>query len=174
MATPARAVVTLVIQDNRGFKARIQLVGHDTDISSDLTPLGTHQANVAAIGTAIAAMTNAKVVSTGFGYEFDIAQEPSSETGTYQLVNQQAHLTFGDGTGLKEFLSIPAPKDSLFLTSASENLIVVNPSASILTALQSAAGAELVSPAGGAWGSQFFGGQLRSQKPRRRRVLQGA
>lgn len=174
MAVPFRSTYRFVIQDNRGFKAQVVLVGNGADISADLTPTNTHQANVAAIGTALAAMTNAKVVSTGWGYEFDIAQEPSSETGTYQLVTEKAHCTFGDGNTLKEFASIPAPKDALFLTGGSDNLIVVNPAASILTAFQTATQAEIGTASGGFWGAQFFGGQLRAVKPRRRRVLQGA
>jgi hypothetical protein len=75
-------------------------------------------------------------------------------------------------------LSVPAPKDGLFLTSADNNLIVVNPAATILTNFQSAltnSGTGIFgTPRGGSAFAQFFGGQLVEGKPRRRRVLQGA
>lgn len=173
MAVPARQVLNLVIQDDRGFRSHLRMVGFQPDISTAAAALHAVYTNMAGIGTAIAAMTNAKVVSTGFGFEFDIAQEPSSETGTYQLVSQGAHLLFGDGNTTKLSVTIPAPIDGLFLTTTQDNLIVVDPSAATLTAFQTAA-AGLSTPGGGTWGAQFFGGQLRSQKPRRRRVLQGA
>jgi len=173
MATPARANLNFVVQDDRGFKARVTMVTHVDDILPSTVVLGVYATDVAAVGTALAAMTNAKVVSTGFSFDFDIAQEPSTETGTYQLVNQGLHLAFGDGAGLKEFLTVPAPKDNLFLTTASENLIVANPAAAGITGLQTAM-TNFNTAGDGVWGAQFFGGQLRSQKPRRRRVLQGA
>ena len=172
-AVPARTNWKFEVQDNRGFKASVSFIGFIADLSTAAATLATQQAAVAALGTALQAATNAKVVSTGFGFEFFIAQEPSTETGTYQLVNQKAHLLFGDGNGLKESVSIPAPKDGLFLTSSQDDLIVVNPASTLLTAIQTAT-ANIGSPSGGVYGSQFFGGQLRAQKPRRRRVLQGA
>jgi len=173
MATPSRVNLNFVVQDNRGFKARQRITAHVDDIETVSADLATFLGDVGAVGTALQAMTNAKVVSTGVSFEWDIAQEPSSETGVYQLVIQGAHLNFGDGAGLAEFLTIPAPKDALFLTSASENLIVVNPAATILTSLQSAT-SNFNTVGDGVVFAQFFGGQLREGKPRRRRVLQGA
>jgi hypothetical protein len=172
-AVPARYDWNFVAQDDRGFKALMRMVGYLSDISSSTAVLGALFTSVAAMGTALQAATNAKIVSTGFSFDFDLAQEPTTETGTYQLVEQKAHCTFGDGTVLREFLSIPAPKDGLFLTTSQDNLIVVNPASSLITAIQ-AAGANLGTPSGSTWGQQFFGGQLRATKPRRRRVLQGA
>lgn len=174
MPTPARCSLNFVVQDNRGFRALARVNAHVDDILATMvTDLGDFATAVAGVGTAIGNMTNAKIVSTGFSFEFDIAQEPSSETGTYQLVQQGARLNFGDGKTQTAHLTIPAPKDSLFLTSASENLIVVNPAASILTALQTATNVFNTADDGIVF-SQFFGGQLREGKPRRRRVLQGA
>lgn len=173
MATPARVDLNFVLQDNRGFKALSRIVTFQPDISADTTTIAGFFTSVAAVGTAVQAMSNAKVVSTGFSFDFDIAQEPSTETGTYQLVIEKAHMEFGDGNTLKEFLSIAAPKDTLFLTSGQDNLIVVNPASSLVTGLQSAMSG-FPTPSGGVWGAQFFGGQLRAVKPRRRRVLQGA
>lgn len=173
MPTPARLTFKYQAQDDRGFRALMRINALIGDILGGTTTLAAIGTDAANIGTALAAMTNAKIVETGFSVEFDIAQEPTTETGTYQLVNQGAHLTFGDGIISKEFLTIPAPRDNLFLTTSQDNLIVVNPAAANLVALQTAT-AGLASPADGQVFAQFFGGQLRSQKPRRRRVLQGA
>ena len=173
MATPARVSLNFVLQDDRGFKALVKIRAHDDDILTSTAVLGAFATSVGAVGTAVQAMTNAKVVATGFSTEWDVAQEPSTETGTYQLVIQGAHMQFGDGAGLREFLTMPAPKDTLFLTSGQDNLIVVNPAASILTALQSST-SSFNTPGDGIVFAQFFGGQLREGKPRRRRVLQGA
>ena len=173
MATPARVSLNFVVQDNRGFKALVKIRAHYDDILTSTETIGTVSTDVGAVGTAVAAMTNAKVVSTGFSTEWDIAQEPSSETGSYELVIQGAHMQFGDGAGLREYITIPAPKDTLFLTTGQDNLIVVNPASSLITALQTAAG-NFNTPGDGVVFAQFFGGQLREGKPRRRRVLQGA
>lgn len=173
VAVPARIGLHFVVQDNRGFKANVEVLAYDADVSTDATTIGGLYTNTANVGTAIGNMTNAKVVETGFSFSWAFAQEPSSETGTYELVIQKARLNFGDGHITRNHLSIPAPKDALFLTGSQDNLIVINPSGSLLTALQSAAGG-LVSPSGGTILSQFFGGQLVEGKPRRRRVLQGA
>jgi hypothetical protein len=174
MAVPARFGAKFVIQDDRGFRSNVRINAYLPHIDTVTTPLDTVYTDVAAIGTALAAMTNAKVVSTGFFATFDIAQEPSSETGTYQLVEQKAALLFGDGNTLKERIEIPAPIDGLFLTTTQDNLVVVDPTAATLTAFQAAVGALFNSPTGGVLMSQFFGGQLVGGKPRRRRVLQGA
>lgn len=169
---PARLAADFVVQDNRGFRARVRFVGFDPDVSANGNLISGEFTVIAAIGTALQAMTNAKVVSTGFGWTFDLAQEPSSETGTYQLVQDKAILTFGDGTVLRSHGFIPAPVDAIFETSTQDNLIVVKPGTSQLNALQTAL-QQLPSPAGGAIGAQFFGGQYVGKKSRRRRVLQG-
>lgn len=171
-AVPARVSVNLVLQDNRGFKARCRFIAFDPDVSTDANLISDAFTNAAAVGAAVAGMSNAKVVATGFAWDFDIAQEPASETGTYQLVQDKAVLTFGDGTVLKSHGIIPAPRDALFLTTSQDNLIVVDRASSELSALQSAL-AHYVSPAGGVVGSQFFGGQYQGHRSRRRRVLQG-
>lgn len=173
MATVARYTWHFIVQDNRGFRANVRMVGFDADISTDTTTFMGAFTAAGAMGTALAAATNAKVVESGFDLAFDIAQEPSSETGTYQLVSQGAHNIFGSGGVQKEFMTIPAPKDAIFLTTSQDKLIVVDPASSLIAAIQSA-GANLPTSDGGHWGAQFFGGQLRAQKPRRRRVLQGA
>jgi len=172
-AVPAQLAFDFVVQDNRGFRARVRFNTFDADVSIDAGTAASWFAIAAGIGTALGNMTNAKVVSSGFGWRFDLAQEPSSETGTYQLVQDKAILNFGDGNTLKEHVFIPAPKDALFLTSSQDNLIVVDRSSSQLAALQ-AAFTGTTSPTGGIPLSQFFGGQYKGSKSRRRRVLQGA
>lgn len=173
MATPGKATFLFTIQDDRGFKARVGINSYYPDLTAAVIHLNTLVADVGTVGTAVQAATNAKVVSTGFAIHWDEAQEPTSETGTYQLVEQGAHLLFGDGTTLRQQLVIPAPVDAMFLTTTQDNLVVVDPASSQVTGLQTAM-APFSSAAGGVVFSQFFGGQLRSQKPRRRRVLQGA
>jgi hypothetical protein len=173
VATPARLSINLVVQDDRGFKARVRFVTFDPDVSANGNLISGEFSAVAALGAAVQAFTNAKVVSTGFGWDFDLAQEPTSETGTYQLVQDKAILTFGDGSTLKNHVFIPAPVDAAFETTTQDNLIVIKPGASVVTGLQSAMSA-FNTPSGGVYGSQFFGGQYVGRKPRRRRVLQGA
>jgi hypothetical protein len=173
VATPALWTFNFVAQDNRGFRARIRIPAFVGDITVDATKVQDVAAHAASVGTALAAMTNAKIVRTGFAFDFDIAQEPASETGQYQLVQDKAILTFGDGTVLKEHVFIPAPADVIFLTTSQDNLIVVDPGTSQLAALQSAF-STTPSPAGGIVLSQFFGGQYRGGRSRRRRVTQGA
>jgi len=174
MAVPALLRVAQVMQDDRGFRARYEVTGFEPDISVIPATVGAAYAAIAALTGAMAAASNAKSVRTSFTYEFDIAQEPTSETGTYQLVQDKAICTFGDGMGLFSKLFIPAPRDALFLTTADNNLITVNPASSELTAIQAAAVGVLSSPAGGQLLTQFFGGQYKGNRSRRRRVLQGA
>lgn len=178
VAVPGNLKVTMEFQDNRGYRA----ITIANTFIADLTGAGAAGATLAdiwaataAFSAAVAAASNSKLVRVGWGLDADYAQEPTSETGVYELVTQKARLDFGDGAGGFMHMSVPAPKDALFLTSADNNLIVVNPAAGILTAIQ-AAGAGLVGapPRGGTWGAQFFGGQLVQGKPRIRRVLQGA
>lgn len=192
-AVPAVLTVGAVFQDVRAFKSDVKLnLAYLPDISSD-TGLGTFPltsiyAAVAGILTALAAMSNSKVVEQSIGIRFNLAQEPTTETGTYQLVQQHADFSFADGTMLRQRLAIPAPKDALFLTTSQDDLVVINPASSLLTALQSSITATVSVPAvtggtlavftgqtrgGGTWGSQFFGGQMVQGKARRRRVLQG-
>src|SRR3974377_1693854 len=173
MATPARASLNFVVQDDRGFKALVKIRAHIDDILTSTSVLGTFTTDVGSVGTAVAAMTNAKVVSTGFSTGGDLAQEPAPATGTEQLVIQGAHMQFADGAGLREYITIPAPKDTLFLTSGQDNLIVVNPASSLVAGLQTAA-SNFNTPGEGVVFAQFFGGQLREAQRRRRRVLQGA
>jgi len=178
MATPANITYQYEIQDNRGFRSNASVTMFDPDLDGSTITLGDIAAGAAAVGTVVQAMTNAKVVKSGFTFSFDYAQEPSSETGVYELVLQKARLQGGDGAGGFMSISIPAPKDALFLTSADNNLIVVNPTATILTNFQAAlvnSGTGIFPTArGGSAFAQFFGGQLVEGKPRRRRVLQGA
>lgn len=174
MTVPANVHVDLEFQDNRGFRANMRLNGFDSDISADADTIASIYALVATVAADTALMSNAKLIKVGFGYDFDYAQEPSSETGTYELVIQKARLNGGDGAGGFMHASVPAPKDALFLTTADNNLVVVAPTASILTNWQGAVTALLASPRGGAPFAQFFGGQLIEGKPRVRRVLQGA
>jgi hypothetical protein len=178
MATPANVTFQYEIQDNRGFRSNMSINMFEPDIDASVTVLGDIATGVEAVGTVVQALTNAKVVKSGFTMSFDYAQEPSSETGVYELVIQKARLQGGDGAGGFMSLSVPAPKDGLFLTSADNNLIVVNPAATLLTNFQSAltnSGTGIFgTPRGGSAFAQFFGGQLVEGKPRRRRVLQGA
>jgi len=178
MATPANVTLMYTIQDNRGYRANVQFNEFISDIEGSVEALGDIHTGSVAVGTALQALTNAKVVKSGWSYSYDYAQEPSSETGVYELVIQKAGLQGGDGAGGFMRAAIPAPKDALFLTTADNNLIVVNPAAGILTALQAAllnsATGQFPTPRGGSAFAQFFGGQLVEGKPRRRRVLQGA
>jgi hypothetical protein len=195
MAVPANMFVTLTFQDNRGFKSLTRMELFLPDISSYSTfaqasiatvYLAVAQATTSVAATA-AAMSNAKLVKVSFGFDFDYAQEPSSETGTYQLVIQKAALRFNDGNGGSSRLEIPAPKDALFLSTGTDNLIVVNFASTLLTNFQGAFTSAITQPLvaagtttiagtarGGIYASQFDGGQLVQAKPRRRRVVQGA
>lgn len=197
MAVPANLVYTAEFQDNRGFRAITRVVQFLPDISSasafaviNLATLYglTSQASVSVFAT-LAAMSNAKIIRESAAIEFNFAQEPTSETGTYQLVQDKAHLEFGDGNGGFTSIKVPAPKDGLFLTSGSENLTTVDPASTLLTNFQKAFTAtnqiaQAASAAtnanhtgltarGGTYASQFFGGQYVGGKPRRRRVLPG-
>lgn len=172
-AVPANSPITLEFQDNRGFRAVTRISGFLADISIDATTVGTVYTAVVGIASAVAAMSNTKLIRIGFGWDFDYAQEPSSESGTYELVQQKARLQGGDGAGGFQAISIPGPKDALFLTSGDNNLIVVNPASSLLTAFQAALAGNVITPRGGSSFSQFFGGQLVSGKTPVRRVLQG-
>jgi hypothetical protein len=174
VAVPATINFVYEVQDVEGFKALLRVVTWDPDVSADALTVGDIYTAGAALGTAVQGMTNAKVVRSSFSYIYDIAQEPSSETGQYRLVTQKAHLTGGDGMGTYMSVSVPAPKDSLFLTTSEDNLIVVNPASTALTAFQTACAGLPTTPRGGEPFAQFFGGQLRGVKPRVRRVLQGA
>lgn len=198
MAVPANISLIAEFQDNRGFRAitRINL------FQGDISDIGTGSFfgnwsiftlyTLAASGSgsilgALAAMSNSKVIKQAIQIDLNYAQEPSSETGTYQLVQDKAHLEFGDGRGGFSSLSVPAPKDGLFLTTADNNLVVVDPTSSLLTAFQTALaattsqaliGLQTEGPLnktarGGSYGSQFFGGQYLGKKSRTRRVLQG-
>src|SRR5215469_1025772 len=178
MPTPANVEFIYEIQDNRGFRSRVRISMFEPDIDASVSTLGDIAGGAEAVGTVLQAMYNAKVVRSGFAFNFDYAQEPSTETGTYELVMQKARLQGGDGNGGFMSLEVPAPKDALFLTSADSNLIVVNPAATILTnfqaALNNANSGIFPTARGGSSFAQFFGGQLVEGKPRRRRVLQGA
>ena len=173
-AVPTDASVVMEFQDDRGFRALSRMDGFfDPDISVNGSTLDGNWAQVNAVATAVAAMSNAKMVGVSWVLRFDIAQEPTTETGQYQLVTQKARLQGGTGNGHYNSISIPAPKDAVFLTSGQDNLIVVDPSLSFITNLQSAAAGYLTSPDGGHPFQLFFGGQYEGGKPRRRRVLQG-
>lgn len=178
MAVPANVSLSYVVQDNRGFKAQVRFEMFIADASASATPVSDIITGASAVGAALRAMSNAKVVQNGFGIDYIYAQEPTSESGTYQLVQQKARLEGGDGRGGFMSAQVPAPKDAIFLTTASEKLIVVDPAATTLVALQAAlnsAGAGIFPTArGGSSFAEFFGGQLIEGKPRRRRVLQGA
>lgn len=176
MPVPANTKITLEFQDNRGYRANLVVNGFEPDISADPNTVGGLYTEVAAVAAAVALASNSKLVKVGWGYDFDYAQEPATETGVYELVMQKARLNGGDGAGGFQHMSIPAPQDALFLTSADNNLVVVNPAASKITAIQAAlAGTSLaLTPRGGFSFQQFFGGQLVEGKPRVRRVLQGA
>jgi hypothetical protein len=178
MATPTNVTFQYEVQDNRGFRSNMSISMFDADIDANVTALQDIATGVEAVGALLQLVTNAKIIKSGFTMAFDYAQEPSSETGVYELVIQKARLQGGDGAGGFMSLSVPAPKDALFLTSADNNLIVVNPGATILTNLQAGLATSntglFPTPRGGAPFNQFFGGQLVEGKPRRRRVLQGA
>lgn len=172
-AVPANRAINLLFQDNRGFKSSARVESFEPDISANGNTLASAYTEVVAAAGAVAAMSNTKLVRIGFAYEFDYAQEPSTETGSYELVIQKAKIRGGDGSGGFSFLDIPGPKDAIFLTAGQDNLIVVNPASSLITAFQASV-AGLISPRGGTPWAQFFGGQLVQGKPRRRRVVQGA
>lgn len=179
-AVPCKVSFIGEFQDNRGFRSLVRLNGFLPDLSTSTATIAQFyegaETNSPSVFGALAAMSNTKLVRHVWVFSYDLAQEPSSETGTYQLVTQKAELTGGDGNGLIEHLSIPGPKDAMFETTTQDNLIVVNPASTLITNLQSALATSpgMGSPSGGQIFTQFFGGQLRVGKPRRRRVLQGA
>jgi len=165
--------ITMTFQDTRGFKAFTRVTAYQPNLDGSAEVLDDIYTDVNGIATATAALSNAKLVRVSFGYVYDIAQEPTSESGQYQLVTQKAHLEGGDGAGGFMSADIPAPKDTIFLATASENLTVIDPADSLITAWQATFG-DLGTPRGGVPFSQFFGGQYVGGKPRVRRVLQGA
>lgn len=199
-AFPANIAAVAVVQDKQGFKANVRInlfaadlsVGGSSNIgTADLQTLVllATQATTSIFAT-LQAMTNAKIVRQGLQIDFNYAQEPTTESGTYELVTQKAKLNFGDGAGGFSHIEIPAPIDGLFETTSQDDLIVINPASAALTAFRNAFNATNdvsqgalsastfnllnLTPRGGTYGAQFFGGQLTSGKPRRRRVLQGA
>jgi hypothetical protein len=168
-------MIVLEFQDNRGFRGLTRINMFRPDISTDSTVNSALYADVVAVAAAVAAGSNSKLVRVGYSWDFDYAQEPSSETGTYQLVQQKARLDGGDGNGGFQHMSIPAPVDAMFLTTTQDDLIVVDPASTVVTGIQAALAAGVFkTPRLGQPFSQFFGGQLIEGKPRRRRVLQGA
>lgn len=175
-AVPSNFKITCEFQDNRGFRALADINLYVPDISADAAVVSAKYTYVAGVAAALALASNSKLIRVTFAYSFDYAQEPSTETGTYELVIQKARLNGGDGNGGFMRVSIPAPKDTLFLTTADANLVVVNPASTLVTGLQAAlaASGDYPTPRLGASFAQFFGGELVQGKPRRRRVLQGA
>jgi hypothetical protein len=198
MAVPANIRISAVLQDNRGFKARVSFNLFTSDVSGNAgsNPIGVFTvaslyqlASQATTGvtSVLQSMSNAKVVETSIQLDYSYAQEPSSETGEYQLVIQKAKLNFGDGNGGFAHLEVPAPVDSLFLTGGTDNMIVIDPTSSLITNLSTAFSRSVtqaavsattqtlatLTPRLGTWGAQFFGGQLVEGKPRVRRVLTG-
>lgn len=201
MATPANISLVIEYQDDKGFRAlqRVNLFAADI---SDSGPSNIRAMTLDAIwnlffngatsvaGT-LALMSNAKQVRQGIQIDVNYAQEPTSESGMYQLVTQKAKLNWGDGVGGFNHFEVPAPVDSLFLPEpgsgmSQDALLVVNPASSLLSNFQTAIAGSFAqgavaaisvgpftTPRGGHYGSQFFGGQLAQGKPRRRRVLQG-
>lgn len=174
-AVPTNVLINLEFQDNRGFRSNTRVNMFRPDLSTDATVNSAYFSAVSAVAAAVAAMSNAKLIRVGYGFDFDYAQEPASEVGEYQLVQEKARLDGGDGNGGFQHISVPAPADALFLTTSQDNLIVVNPTSALVTAFQASLAAGLFkTPRLGQPFSQFFGGQYISGKPRRRRVLQGA
>lgn len=179
MPTPANVSLIMEFQDNRGFRATVRIPSlFSADITSTGVVLDDIWSASNAVFAAVQAMSNAKLIKAGWQFDALYAQEPSSETGVYQLVIDKAKLNGGDGNGGFQHIEIPAPKDALFETTTQDNLIVVNPGAGILTTFQGtlnhATAGMFATPRGGSAFAQFFGGQLVQGKPRRRRVLQGA
>lgn len=182
-AVPANFYIDMTFQDTQGFRSQARIAFFEVDLSGATAALVSDMyAYSAAVTAAVAAASNAKLVRQNTSFDWGYAQEPTTETGMYELVTQKAHLDGGDGNGGFMKLEIPAPKDALFLapsTPSQDKNVVVNPGSSLLTAIQSAlANSSLTwSPStarGGKPFSQFFGGQLIQAKARRRRVLQGA
>ena len=173
MATPANFSINLTFQDIQGFKALARFNAFLPDVESTGEILDDIWTNVHTVASAAAAMSNAKLVKIEFGYSADWAQEPTSESGQYRLVIQKARLEGGDGAGGFMSVQIPAPQDTIFLSSTQDNLIVVDPADSLVVALQTALTA-LTTPRGGHPFQQFFGGQLQNDNPRVRRVKQGS
>jgi hypothetical protein len=175
VSVPTNESFNFVVQDNKGFRANVRFNGFNGDISSDSGTLAGIYDQVAAVITALAAATSAKVVKAGYSFDFDYAQEPTTDTGLYPLVIQKAHLKGGDGAGGFMSVDIPAPVAGMFYPAGSgqDSLVVVNPASTNLTNLLTAVSGSLTTPRGGDVFSQFFGGQLVEGKARRRRVLQG-
>jgi hypothetical protein len=184
---PTESAALIEFEDQQGQRALVRInFGFTPDI---LTDAGAWYANNAsglfakvfdpAAGTditrTVAAMSNAKVVRVGLLFTSDWSVEPTGEAGLHKYVQEKARLTFRDGSGGVEHLSIPAPIDGLFLTGVGMQT-VVDPAlavAGVIKNLMTAvAGTAALTPRGGTWGSQFFGGQLATGKPPRRRRIQ--
>lgn len=183
-AVPVEATALVEIEDQQGQRANVKVnFGFTPDI---ITDAGTYWNLTVSSGFAavfnpnagndivrkIAAVTNAKVVRVGLILTADWATEPTGETGSHKYVQEKARTFWKDGRGLQSMLAIPAPIDGIFLTGVGMQTVVDPTNAAVLaiaTAVQ-AAGAN--TRGGGTWGSQFFGGQLSTGKPPRRRRIQ--
>jgi hypothetical protein len=182
-ATPIDIWINIETQDQAGFRANSRLnVGYLPDGTISTAVVGDLINEVFANGAssvagAFAAMTNAKVVRVSIGFDMDWATEPTGESGSYKYVITKARALYEDGKGEKEVLSIPAPKDSLFLTGTGMQTTLDPTNTSLVGSTSLPHYVGLYGPwttaRGGTWGAQFFGGQLVNGKPRRRRVNQG-
>jgi len=177
-AVPATLIVVAEFQDLQGFRSKTEV----RSFLNDLSTSGNLFSDVYAVATAITAKlalaSNAKLIRQSFSVIWGWAQEPTTSSGKYELVQNKARLQGGDGAGGFMSMEIPAPADAMFLTSGQDNLVVVNPASTIITNLQAAITTaigtfQMDTPRGGHPFQQFFGGQVQNAKAPRRRVLQG-
>lgn len=188
---PATVAALFEVQDQSGQHSTIRVnYGYSPDITVDTTNYWSVFTLQQIVGTIInpnnandvarnfQALTNAKVVRVGFLVDTDWAGEPMAESGTYKYVQTKASTSWMDGQGGKERMAIPAPVDTLFLTGVGMQTVVdpagfTGGTGHLLYNFQhELAGAGALTPTGGIWGSQFFGGQLVQGKPPRRRRIQ--
>lgn len=179
------------IQDQSGQHSTIRVnFAYTPDIATDATNFwsvislyqmfGTllNPNNANDVARNLQALTNAKIVRLGFIIDSDWAGEPTSESGTYKYVQSKASTHWMDGAGGKQSMAIPAPVDGLFLTGLGMQTVIdpttfTGGTGHLLYNFQhELATLGALTPTGGVWGAQFFGGQLVQGKPPRRRRIQ--
>jgi hypothetical protein len=176
-AVPANINIDLQFKDVQGYQAVTRVVMHEGDVSTDGLTVGGAYTAALALAAAVQAASNAKLTKVGFSYYFDYAQGPTSESGHYELTSQKSRMLFGDGNGGFESMQIPAPVDTLFLTTGSGNLTQVNEASALITAIQTAGATYFTynyyGPRQGTPLSAFYGGHYTAKRLPRRTPLVG-
>ncbi len=129
---------TLVDADGNLGKVVIHsVVGDAALVSQSVTDLN-------ALGTPLAALTNAKVAGTSYTVQVDAAQGLGTDA-PYAGIEDKARLSFRNAFGSKISVSIPAPKDAIFLPPPADD--VVNMANALVIAFHTAVTANVVDAA---------------------------